>query len=83
MVKEEFYNLLKECGFKGLRHFARESGVRVGNIYSNISGRYKLSIERAFIFANTLGVPVDVVLGIFHADEMEKNRKAIEEKHLL
>ena len=64
-IKEQFYALIKERGFTGLRAFARATNIQVGNIYSNIDGRFKLSIDRAFIFANTLNVPITDILEIF------------------
>lgn len=79
-MKEEFYNLMKSQGFVSLRQFARETGIPVGNVYSNLSGRWKLSIERAFIYATTLGVPIDDVLEIFYEKEMLENNKAVIKK---
>ena len=77
MIKEQFYTLIKEAGFKSLREFARATGIGVGNIYSNIQGKWRLSIDRAFIFANTLGVPIDTILAIFWREEMLENEKSI------
>lgn len=76
-IKEQFYTLIKAQGFESLRAFARETGIGVGNIYSNLQGRWKLSLDRAFIFANTLGVPIDTVLAIFYAEEMKQNEESI------
>ena len=76
-IKEKFYSLLDRRGFEGLRAFSRATGVGVGNIYSNIQGKHKLSLDRAFIFANTLGVPIDTILAIFYKDKMIDNIKAV------
>lgn len=81
--KERFYEMIEDAGFKGLRDFARHCGISAGNIHSNISGRYKLSIERAFIFANILGVHIDDVLGIFYPKEMEENYEIYKENYPL
>lgn len=70
MIKEQFYALMKACGFKSLREFARASKIGVGNIHSNLTGKYKLSIDRAFIFAETLDVSIDDILWIFYPEEM-------------
>ena len=80
MIKEKFYELLKKRGFESLRAFARASGVGVGNIYSNLNGTFRLSIDRAFTFANTLGVPIDTILAIFYHDEMVKNFTIVRQK---
>ena len=71
-MKEQFYALIKACGFKSLREFARESGVLVGNVHSNVTGKFRPSIERMFIYANTLGVDIDTILRIFYKEEMDR-----------
>ena len=73
MIKEQFYALIKACGFKGLRDFSRQSGILAGNVYSNVSGKFRPSIERMFIYADTLGVDINTVLWIFYKKEMEEN----------
>jgi hypothetical protein len=75
-IKEQFYGLIKEKGFTGLRAFARATNIQVGNIYSNIDGRYELGIKRAFIYANALNVPITDILAIFYEDEMAENYKS-------
>lgn len=71
-MKEKFYALIKACGFKSLREFARATGIEVGNVHSNAVGKFRPSIERMFVYANTLGVPIDTVLDIFYAEEMSR-----------
>ena len=75
LIKEQFYTLIKESGFESLRAFARATGILVGNIYSNIQGRWRPSIERMFIYADTLGVPVSTIIAIFYRDEMKRNEE--------
>lgn len=72
-IKEKFYELIAEAGFKGLRDFSRHCGISAGNIHSNLSGRYKLSIERAFIYADTLKVPIMDIIMLFYPEEVHKN----------
>lgn len=74
-IKEQFYGLIKEKGFTGLRDFARASGILASNIYSNLDGTYDLSINRAFVFAKVLKVPIDTILTIFYPDEMKELEK--------
>lgn len=75
--REEFYALMKDCGFESFRQFAKETGVAVANIHSNLTGRYNLSIERAFIIADTLKVPITDILDMFYPDEMAENYNAV------
>lgn len=70
-IKEQFYTLMRSKGFESLRGFARACDIEVGNVHSNLSGKYKLSIERAFTFAVVLKVPIDTILAIFYPDEMK------------
>lgn len=72
LIKEKFYALLKGCGFKSLREFARSCGIPAGNIHSNVTGKWRPSIERMFVYADTLGVDIDTVLEIFYPLEMAK-----------
>ena len=72
MIKEQFYALIKACGFKSLREFARATGIQVGNVHSNAVGKFRPSIDRMFIYANTLGVDIDTILTIFYAEEMRR-----------
>ena len=72
MVKEQFYALIKVCGFKSLREFARACEIPVGNVHSNVTGKFRPSVDRMFIYANTLGVDIDTILRIFYKEEMDK-----------
>lgn len=72
MYKEQFYALIKACGFKSIREFSRTCGILIGNIHANASGKFRPSIERMFIYANTLGVDIDTILRIFYKEEMDK-----------
>jgi len=76
-VREEFYTLMKARGFKSFREFARATGIEVSNIHSNLTGQFTLSIQRAFIIADTLKVPIDNVLSIFYPEEMRSNQDAV------
>ena len=72
MIKEQFYALIKLSGFKSLREFARACEIPVGNIHSNVTGKFRPSIDRMFKYANTLGVPIDTILSIFYKEEMSR-----------
>ncbi len=75
-TKETFYKMIENAGFKGLRDFGRATGIQAGNILPNLKGR-DLSIQRLFIYANTLKVPVTDVLRVFYPEEMRVNRDIV------
>ena len=74
MKRNEFIKLLHNNGFSSINRFAKACGMDAPNVYSNLSDRCSLGINRAFLYANTLGVPVDRILEIFLPDQMEANR---------
>lgn len=78
-IKKRFEALIKKQGFRSLYQVSKISGIAQGNMYSNFNGS-KVSLDRAFIYANTLGVPITDVLEIFCKEDMKKNREAIK-KH--
>lgn len=72
-VTKEFNELLENNGYNSVLSFCKDAGIDRANLDKNIKGVFKLSLDRAFIIANTLGVSIDEVLWIFYHDEMEKN----------
>lgn len=72
-VTQEFNDLLKENGYKSVLAFCKDAGIDRANLDKNIKGVFKLSLDRAFIIADTLNLPIDTVLWIFYPDEMGKN----------
>lgn len=72
-VTEEFNGLLKENGYKSVLAFCKDAGIDRANLDKNIKGVFKLSLERAFIIARTLCVPIETVLWVFYPDEMIEN----------
>ena len=75
MIKEQFYTLIREKGFKSFREFCKAAGVGPGNAYTNLNGTFALSIDRAFVYAGVLKVPVDTILAIFYPEEMKALEK--------
>ena len=71
MDKELFYDLIKSKGYSSFRAFCREVNIAPGNLHSNLTGRFELSLDRAFLIANTLKVPIDTILAIFYPEEMK------------
>lgn len=76
-TKEKFMELLEKRGFKNIHRFSKACGMESSNLYTNLREDFKISIDRAFIYANALGVPIQDVLEVFRGDDMDKNRKAI------
>lgn len=73
--KELFYSIMHDAGFKSLREFSKACGIEAGNICNNLNGRYDISIERMFVLANTLRVPIDMILEVFYPRELAENEK--------
>ncbi len=71
-TKEQFYKMIEDAGFKGLRDFGRATGIQACNILPNLKGR-DLSMQRLFIYANTLKLPVTDILRVFYPEEMRVN----------
>lgn len=71
--KEKLEALMREAGYTSFRSFARDSGVDVSNLYTNLDGTWKMSMKRMFKVANTLNVPILQVIDIFYHEELEEN----------
>ena len=71
-MKEQFYTLIKSKGFKSFREFCKACNIGPGNVHSNVEGKFKLSIDRAFTFARVLEVPIDTILAIFYPEQMKE-----------
>ena len=76
-IKQEFYELVKRQGFRSLNNFATTAGIVTSNLYTNLRGDFRISLESAFQIANTLGVPIIDVLEIFCKEDMTKNRETV------
>ena len=68
----EFRKLVKEHGFKSVLAFCEESGIDRANLDKNLTGVYRISLDRTFIIAKTLGVSLEEVLWLFREDEMKE-----------
>lgn len=53
--KERSEEYVKAAGFKNTRQFCNKLGLSQANLYSNLNGRYGMSIGRMFKIANLLG----------------------------
>lgn len=79
-IKKELEKLIKEHGYESMRSFARDCGMDTSNLYTNLKSKWGLSMKRAFVIANTLGVPVEQILEMFYKDEFKENRKIVKKK---
>ena len=77
--KKRFLRLLERQGFRSINQFSVAVGMSSGNVHLNLSGVHGLSIERAFRYANVLGVPVNEVIDAFFHEEMIENGRTVEE----
>lgn len=77
-MRENFIKLLEKRGFNSIRQFAISCEMESSNIYSNITGKTNVGINRLFTYANALGVPVMDVIQVFYEDEIKENEKAIQ-----
>ena len=73
--REVFYELIKSKGYKSFRDFCKAVNIAPGNLHTNVKGLFELSMDRAFLIANTLEVPIDTILDIFYAEKMRENKK--------
>ena len=76
-MKDKFIELMNRQGFTSVNSFSKACGIDNPNVNTNIKGVFKLSISRAFVYADTLGVPVMDVLQIFYPKECEANETAV------
>ena len=76
-IKQEFSELVEKQGFRSLNNFATKAGIVTSNLYTNLRGDFRISLESAFQIANTLGVPIIDVLEIFCKEDMTKNRETV------
>lgn len=73
--REELQKLMNAYGYKSIRKLCREVGITAPNLYSNLTGKYKISIERMFKIANTLGCDVADVIKVFYSDLYSENQQ--------
>lgn len=74
-IRKEFGQLVREKNYHSTNDFAEANGIDCANLNTNLKGKFKLSIDRAFTIANGLAMPIEDVLEMFYPEEMEKNRR--------
>ena len=73
--REELQSLMEVYGYKSIRKLCREVGITAPNLYSNLTGKYKISMERMFKIANVLGCDVVEIIQIFYSDLYSENQQ--------
>lgn len=73
--REELQRLMEVYGYKSIRKLCREVGITAPNLYSNLTGKYKISMERMFKIANVLGCDVVDVIQVFYSDLYLENQQ--------
>jgi transcriptional regulator with XRE-family HTH domain len=71
--RDKLEKMVKDAGYVSMREFARDVGINISNIYSNLNGRWDISIKRMFKIANTLNVPILQVIEVFYPEELSDN----------
>lgn len=79
-VKEKFIKYINEHGYPSVLSLANACGINSANLFTNLNSQWGMSVKRAFIIANTMGVPVEEILYIFYEDEYKENARAIKKK---
>ena len=76
-TKDRLLKLAKECGYENLHQVSKATGIESGNLYSNLTGKFDISVKRMFIIANTFHRPILDVMNVFYPEQMKQNEKIV------
>lgn len=79
-MKRKFIELINSRGFDNIHQFAKACGIESCNVYTNLKGSTKLGMDRAYLYANTLGVPIQQVLEVLRPQDEKENKRCIKER---
>lgn len=79
-IKMELEKLVKSRGYASLNAFSSDCGINTSNLYTNLRSKWGLSMKRAFLLSNKLGVPVEQILEIFYKEQFDENRQIVKER---
>ena len=65
---------IHDAGYKNVRQFCKDVGIDQSNLYSNLNGKWGMSIKRMFKIANSLKVPIADVIELFYPDDYYENK---------
>lgn len=75
--KAKLAELMKAAGYESFRQFSKDAGIDCSNLYTNLDGKWGMSVKRMFKVANLLGVSITQVIEIFYPDEMAENQRLL------
>lgn len=73
----EYSEFVKEVMYKygSINKFCIAIGVQQANLNSNLNGSYRMSMERMFLCANALRIPVERMIEWFWKYELAENHE--------
>jgi len=77
--RNKLNKLVESYGHKSMRDVCVKAGISQANIYSNLIGRYDISIKRMFKLANVIGCDITEVIEIFHPELYAENQRIVSE----
>ena len=75
--KDKLVELISSAGYTSVRQFCDDVGVDQSNLYTNLDGKWKMSLKRMFKIANHLGVPILEIIDIFYPEELAENQNLL------
>lgn len=76
-TKEKFKTYLREHGYKSIKQLCSQCGLNPTFLYSNIRGKNGISVDKIFLIANTMKVPVDELLRVFYEEQYIENERIV------
>jgi len=73
MSKTKFTQLLQAKGYDTIAEFARDCGVKPQTVFVHVRNQHRPDINRMFLYASVLKVPIYKLLDIFYPDELKYN----------
>lgn len=77
---EAFTEVVKRHGYRSINHFCLENKIAQTNMSKRMKDNgQKVELPLLFKWANILHEPIDTMIEIFYPEELEENRKNIEQ----
>lgn len=73
MSKTKFTQLLQAKGYTTIAEFARDCNVKPQTVFVHVRNQHRPDINRMFLYASVLEVPIDDILRIFYPHDMALN----------
>lgn len=75
--KTKMVQMANKAGFKSIHQLCEAVGISEANLYTNLKGRFNMSVKRMFKIANILNCPVIKIIEIFYPNEIAENKNVI------